>query len=670
MNPETSSASAESKEIILAGRPNSGKSTLFNRISNGKQRVANFAGCTVEKKTSPIFSETGNEFLLTDLPGLYSLQPTSQDEEVALSHLKSQKDKSHVVFVLDGNNLKQELTLPLMLKDLGYDLSIAVNMMDEVTANRKMLDLAGMKDVVGVPFFPISARTGDGVDALKKFIFKKNSASSIDCCAGAGDYSQAHTAELFERAKATSKRAMKFQTSEDSENRLLARDLRWDSILMHRAWGPLIFFAVMFLVFQSVFAGVAPLTNLVQMGISFLQDKVNALTFLPQIVVSSLSDGLLAGVGAVLVFVPQIAVLFLMIGFLEYSGYLPRMACMVDRALRPYGLEGKAFIPLLSSVACAVPGIMATRTIENQRSRLLTILISPLMTCSARLPVYTLLISTFVPRSHLGFMSVQGLVMFGMFMLGVVTALLVAMVLHKSGLFSSKQKVDFIYLPHYRRPNWPELFRYVKMRVIVFLKKAGTIIAGMSVLLWVLLSFPKNQSTTETFAAAGDKISQNASLSAEEKTAQQELLDHQLSSQRLQESIGGQLGVMMEPLFRPLGFDWRLTIGIISSLAAREVFVSTLGTVFALGDKSKEDTTTLTAALLNAKNEQGAARYTLATCLSLLVFFAFSLQCISTIGVTRRETNSWKIPAAMFLYMFCLAYVSSFVVYHVASHFL
>ncbi len=629
------------KEVILAGRPNSGKSTLFNRMANANQKVANYAGCTVEKKTASVI-DGETTFDLTDLPGVYSLKANSLDEEVALRHLEEKKG-SLVVFVVDGNNLEQELILPLLLKKQGHEVAIAVNMMDEVRANRRILDLAGMSDLAGIPFFPVSARLGEGVEALKKFVSRYSAT-------GASGHVTPPSVELHREARSEARRLGAL--NQGGNQVLRDRDARIDNFLLHRFLGPVVFLFAMFVVFQSIFTWAAPLSDGVEAGIGWLQEFTKT-NITHELAASLLADGVLAGIGAVLVFVPQIAILFLLIGLLEYSGYLPRVAYMVDRLMKPYGLDGKVFIPLLSSVACAVPGIMATRTIESQRTRLITILISPLMTCSARLPVYTLLISTFIPQAYYGIFSLQGLVMFGMYALAVVVALLVALVLHKLHFHKQKHLVDFIHLPRYRMPNWPELFRFVWTRVSSFLKKAGTIIAAMAILLWMLLSFP--QVSTEEITAA------NPGISAEE-------LEAKSSALQLQESYGGRLGQFLEPVFRPIGYDWKLTIGIVASLAAREVFVSTLGTVFALGEVD-EHSEGLSKTLLESKDENGQPLYTLATCVSLLVFFAFSLQCISTLGVAKRETNSWKIPLFMFGYMFLLAYGTAFFAFHLTRIF-
>lgn len=644
-------------EIILAGRPNSGKSTLFNQLSGGNQKVGNYSGCTVEKKTATVNWDS-QEFHLTDLPGMYTLEANSIDEQVAIRHLEEIKHQGKVVFVLDGNNLEQELPLPLLLKSRGYDLVIAVNMMDEVKANKKILDLVGMQGMAGIPFFGVSAKTGEGISSLKKYLQQQQKSGASNEKSGAS-YSSEDLVEQYRAAKKSSKEFRSFVKS-PKEDILRKRDALIDGFLLHKVFGPIVFLAVMFVVFQSIFTWASPVSDLVEQGISFLQELVKA-NVSHELMASLLSDGVLAGVGAVVVFIPQIAILFLLIGLLEYSGYLPRIAYMVDKLMKPYGLDGKVFIPLLSSVACAVPGIMATRNIESERTRILAIMISPLMTCSARLPVYTLLISTFIPAAQLGPFQLQGLVMFGMFVLAIVMALSVAFVLHRLQFSSRKHVIDLIHLPHYRSPNWKELARYVWMKVYSFLKKAGTIIAAMAILLWVLLTFPMNH----------DSHPQLVEQLANTNLAKEELLnlEQQHTALHLEQSFAGRLGHAMEPIFQPLGYDWKLTIGILASLAAREVFVSTVGTIFALGEVD-ETSETLTSALLQAKDSEGKPAYTLATCLSLLVFFAFSLQCISTIGVAKRESNSWKIPAIMFGYMFVLAYGSAFLVFQAASRWL
>ncbi len=640
-------------EIILAGRPNSGKSTLFNRIAGANQKVGNYAGVTVEKKTAEIVTEDGVTLDFTDLPGLYSFKPNTLDEQVALRHLEESRGRGHVVVVVDGNNLEQELTLPMMLREKGFSLTVAVNMIDEVAANKRILNLAGMTELAGIPFFGVSARTGEGVESLKKHLSRvRAAAAQPEPIQGLSNHD---VEQLFQNARREGLRVSGVNPPGNA-NALLLRDQQIDRWVLHPFLSPIFFFAVMFVVFQSVFTWAAPVSDLLETWLGGLGDFVkNHFTW--ELGASLIADGILAGVGSVVVFLPPIAILFFLIGLLEYSGYLPRIAFLVDRLMKPWGLDGKVFIPLLSSVACAVPGIMATRTIENHRTRLITIMIAPLMTCSARLPVYTLLIGTFIPSTRVAGLSLQGLVMFGMYMLGVVAALGVALLMHRLGLESSRPTVEIIHLPHYRTPDWISLLRFVWMRVAVFLKKAGTVIAGMSMLLWFVLSFPQHKELAAEFDSRIE-----SSISDVDRLR----LENEKAAALLEHSFGGRIGHALEPVFAPIGYDWKLTIGVISAQAAREVFVSTLGTIFALG-ATEENTESLSSTLLSAKKPDGTPLYHLGTCLSLLVFFAFSLQCVSTIGVAIRETNSWKIPLLMWAYMFALAYVGAFLAYRIGA---
>lgn len=648
---------------LLAGRPNSGKSSLFNQLSGGSSKVGNYAGCTVDKRSATVDWE-GKIIELADLPGIYSLEANGLDEKVALAELENAPPEALILIVMDGNNLREELELALLLRDRGLNIICVVNMLDEVRANKKILDLAGMANLSGLPFFGVSAKTGEGIQALRNYL-----ASTVGARVTEKKRLLGHAApeleQLFAEAEKNTKAVLTGNLQEPKRLALNQRNDWIDSVVLHRVLGPLIFLTIMFLVFQSVFTWAAPFSDFIDATILAAQAFVPSIISQP-LVASFLADGLLAGVGSVLVFVPQIALLFFMIALLELSGYLPRAAYMVDRILKPYGLDGKAFIPLLSSMACAVPGIMAARTMENPRGRLITIMVAPLMTCSARLPVYTLLIATFIPANKIWGFELQGLVMAGMYLLGIIFALLVAVILRFTLASQSGRKIDFLHLPYYRLPGLRELYRYVTERVWHFLKKAGTIIAAMSVLLWVILSFPRDQAFETSAQQRSLEISQQSSLSAEEKAQAEAVIASELASHRIEFSAGGQIGKMLEPLFRPLGFDWQLSLGLLASLAAREVFVSTLGTIFALGQVS-EESDSLKDVLLNAKDSAGNPRYTIATCLSLLVFFAFALQCISTIGVARRETNSWRVPAWMFAYTFVMAYGGALAVYTISS---
>jgi ferrous iron transport protein B len=652
-----------SREFLLAGRPNSGKTSLFNRLAGAEERVGNYAGCTVAKKTAQV-EWFGQSILLTDLPGIISIKPNSIDEKVALRELDKAPASAEVVTVIDGNNLLQELEFPLLLRERGHSVVIAVNMMDEVRANRKILNLAGMRELAGIPFFGISAKTGEGVDALKKFLAEKEPVKAA-ARKSVQNLDSALVAKILDRVEPEASRIVAPHQKVSGENLLEKRTDRIDFWLTHKFFGPLVFLLTMFVLFQSVFTWAGPLTDLIDSGVTFVSDLVRS-GVSNELLASLLADGVLAGVGAVIVFVPQIAILFTLISILELSGYLPRAAYMIDRIMKPYGLDGKVFVPLLSSMACAVPGIMAARSVENPRSRLVTIMISPLMTCSARLPVYTLLIAAFVPATSVWGLSLQGLVMAAMYALGIIMALAVALVLRFSMSNVEGRQIDFIHLPRYRWPSFKNVWYYVKVRVTSFLKKAGTIIALMSILLWAILSFPRDNAYIANHHALKAQIEANAGMAEGIKLAAIAEIDHKLTQHQLEYSLGGRLGKLVEPIFEPLGYDWKLSIGLIASLAAREVFVSTIGTVFALGSVD-ENSESLVSALRSEKRPDGTPAYTIATCLSLLVFFAFSLQCISTIGVARREANSWKIPIVMFIYMFAIAYGGAFLAYRLSQ---
>ena len=651
--------------FLIAGRPNSGKSTLFNILAGANQKVGNYSGCTVEKKMASL-NWGGKEINLTDLPGLYSLKANSVDEGVALEEIENATDCSHVLVVVDGNNIRQELSLPLLLKERGYSVLVAVNMMDEVEANKTILNLVGMTELAGIPFFGISAKTGEGVNTLKSYL-EQLEPNREKARGGLSQLENQDLKSMIHRAAREAKAIAASNVTMSDSRALDRRNETIDAVLTHRVAGPAIFLVTMFLVFQSVFAWASPMTDAIDGFFGWAAGA--AQEFIPYPLLTSLvGDGLIAGVGAVLVFVPQIFILFTMIALLELSGYLPRAAYMIDRLMKPWGLDGKVVIPLLSSVACAVPGIMSARSIENPRTRLVTVMIAPLMTCSARLPVYTLLIAAFIPATTIWGLNLQGMVMGGLFMLGVAMALVVALILKWTGKEKDGCAVDFIHLPNYRIPEFKMLVRYVSSRVMMFVKKVGKIIAAMTIILWALLTFPQDK----TFEMAVEQqivgVNADVSLTADAKKTAIVNLENSVAAHAIENSYGGRLGKLMEPLFAPIGYDWKLSIGLLASLAAREVFVATMGTVFALGEVD-EDSTSMVEKLRLAKRPDGSPAYTIATCLSLLVFFAFSLQCISTIAVAKRETNGWKIPILMFVYMFGLAYGGAFVVYQLGTQF-
>jgi ferrous iron transport protein B len=652
-----------SRVIALAGRPNTGKTTLFNALTGLRQRTANFAGCTVEKATGTMQS-SGGEVEVVDLPGTFSMLPQTEDEHVAFRFLSECSDAGQDLLVLcvaEASNLENDLVLPAGLKAAGYPVALAVNMIDEARLNGIKLDASELSGRMLMPVALVSARTGEGLeklDALLPSALRAEGSSVItmvDFRRATKKVLHALQDDAVEKARAAS--AASVTWPHRAVLPTVARSIRIDRVLMHPVAGLAILAAVMFLLFQALFVGARPIMDGLSGALGVFANSLRAL--LPDGALASLlCDGAIPGISAVVVFVPQIAILFAMIGFLEQSGYLPRAGAMVDRALRPFGLDGRVFIPFLSSFACAIPGIMATRTIPSEKRRIVTILLAPLMTCSARIPVYTLLITAFVPAAFrpLGFNG-QGVVMAGMYAFGVVLALLLALVMKFTSLHELHPSPATV-LPPYRVPSARELARYVWARCWHFLSRAGQVIFTLSLILWALAAFPRDAARLAPIQA--ELAAARAAPSPD--PALETALRGRLAAARIEGSVLGRTGRLIEPVFRPLGWDWRVSVASLSALAAREVFVGTLGTIYALGGESNASDG-LVKALQDAKNDDGTRRYGLATAVSLLVFFAIALQCVSTIVTVRRETNSWKIPALQFAFLFGLAYALSFTAY-------
>lgn len=645
--------------VALAGRPNTGKTTLFNALTGLRQRTANFAGCTVEKATGVALAD-GHEVEVVDLPGTFSLLPQTEDEKVSfrfLSECAAEGADLLVLCVAEASNLENDLVLPAGVKAAGYPAAVAVNMIDEARLNGLTVDARRLSDSLGLSVVPLSARTGEGVAEVAALL-KPGKKAELERAVDFRSAGQERLKALQAGAVATAAKAHGEAVSSRDKSVLktLARSIRIDRALMHWLLGPVVLAVTMFLVFQALFVGARPVMDLLSAGLAAFADALRAR--LPEGLLSSLlCDGAIPGVSAVVVFVPQIAILFTMIGFLEQSGWLPRAGAMVDRALRPFGLDGRVFIPFLSSFACAIPGVMAARTIPSEKRRLVTILLAPLMTCSARVPVYTLLITAFVPAAWkpLGFDG-QGVVMAAMYAFGVVTALLLALVLKRTSLHETRPSPALV-LPPYRLPHAKELARYVWARCWHFLSRAGQVIFFLSLILWALAAFPHGGVEERRAAEAVVRLravnAPAASLSAAEG---------EVKAQRIAHSALGRAGAVIEPVFRPLGWDWRVSVAALSALAAREVFVGTLGTIYALGGES-DASDGLVKALQDAREPDGTRRYSLATAASLLVFFALALQCVSTISVVRRETGGWRVPAMQFSFLFALAYAASFAAY-------
>jgi ferrous iron transport protein B len=646
--------------VALAGRPNTGKTTLFNALTGMRQKVANFAGCTVEKAVGEV-SIAGEDIEIVDLPGTHSLLPDTEDEKVAyrfLSECAEEGADLQILCVGEASNLSNCLALTAGLKAAGYPVALVVNMIDEARQNGVVIHPEALSDALGVPVALVCARHGEGLDDVLALMRPRPLRADLSEALDFRSASKRRLRDLQEAAIAASETAALVGVTLPPGALLptVSRSIRIDRVLLHPVAGPLILAATMFLLFQALFSWAKPVMDLLSAALAALSELLRAR--LPAGIVSSLlCDGAIPGVSAVVVFVPQIAILFTLIGALEHSGYLPRAGAMVDRALRPFGLDGKVFIPFLSGFACAIPGVMAARTIASEKRRLVAILLTPLMTCSARLPVYTLIITAFVPESFRpwGFNG-RGVVMAGMYVFGVMVALLLAMALKWTRLYEASPSPVTV-LPPYRVPRARELARYVWARCWHFLSRAGQVIFMVSIVLWAMAMFPRDVAVIGPLDAAVAAAS--VEPASPERDARLHRLQHRAAAARIEGSLLGMTGRAVEPVFRPLGWDWRVSVAVMSSLAAREVFVGTLGTIYAMG-REAGSSEGLVAALREAKKDDGSPRYSVATAAGLLIFFALALQCAATIAIVRRETGGWKWPAIQFAGFFILAYTLSY----------
>jgi ferrous iron transport protein B len=608
------------RTVALIGPPNCGKSTLFNRLTGMRQKVANYPGVTVEHHSGRMKSIGRNDLTLIDLPGIYSLATYSEDARVAVEVLTGKMPgvpkPDCVLLVLDATHLNRQLMLAAPVFSIGLPTLVLLNMSDQLEARGGKIDTLALARELGHPVALISAAHGKGLEAIPDFLLRAG--NRLD--------DGLRPVQLPVLQSAASCRSWATQVTARTKYQSPAASLwtrRLDSVLLHRVFGPLFFLVVVIAVFQVVFSLGQPLSD--GMGTMLTSAGAKAAMWLPDNWLRALlRDGLWNGVQSVLVFLPQILLLFLFIGVLEDSGYLARAALIADRVMRSIGLNGKAFIPLLSAYACAVPAIMATRTIENKRERIATILIAPFMTCSARLPIYTLIIAAFIPNQRFlgGILGLRALVMLGLYVAGFLAALVTAKMLNSSVMKASHAPF-ILELPQYRWPTVSSLGLRLYDRGKLFLKKAGTIILGVTFLVWVLSVLPIH----------GGQFS------------------------ALSTSVIGHLGHWIEPVIRPLGFNWKIGIGLLSSIVAREVIVGTLGTLYGM------DPATHSLGL------QVALRHdiTLGGAIALVVFFAFAMQCTSTLIIVRRETNSWKLPALQFCYMTTVAYVAALVANQVIS---
>ena len=605
------------RKIALVGNPNAGKSALFNSLTGARQKIANYPGVTVERKSGRMVLPTGEPVELTDLPGAYSLDPTSPDEEVTSKVVRGlfagEAVPDVLVVVLDASNLEQHLVFAQEVLALGKPTVVALNMLDLAERDGLVLDPSVLAEELGVAVVPTVAVRKRGLDELAEAI-----ASASGREAGPGQTGLSAT----ERRVAAHAMAQGATLSETAQHRLHAR---LDKVLLHPWLGPVILLALLFVMFQAVFAWATPFADALEGGVAWLSDKAAAA--LPAGLLSDfITQGVLAGVGSVVVFLPQIVILFAFILFMEASGYMARAAFLMDRLMAGVGLSGRSFIPLLSSFACAIPGIMATRSIADPRDRLTTILIAPLMTCSARLPVYAVIIAAFIPARSVGAgIGLQGLVLFALYVAGILGAMAVALVLRRS-VTKGAASGFIMELPKYQLPRLGDLLLGLWQRAWIFLRRAGTIIFMVTVVLWLLLSFPR--------AAPGES--------------------------QVDASIAGKMANGLAVVVEPIGFNRDMALALIPAMAAREVAVSSLATTYAVDAGDDEEAQAL------ALGDRLKANWTLPMALSFLAWFVFAPQCLSTIAVARRETNGWKWPTFMLAYLFGLAYVFAGLTYWLA----
>jgi len=711
----TSTPALDSRRVALAGNPNSGKTTLWNALTGRAGRVGNYPGVTVERLEAPMKSASGETLTLVDVPGCYSLTARSAEEEVAHDVLTGRLGDGRpgvVVAVVDASNLSRNLYLTLQIIELGAPVVVALNMMDTARTRGLAVDAARLGRELGVPVVAVVGHRAEGIEELRRAI----DAARVDPAARRGrayrlepedEVSLARARTLLGGARTDGELlfwltspaapadesigaealALRDELAKDGFGRrvILARYAecdrieklavddrarvretatdRADRILTHPVWGGLVFAGMMAAVFQAVFRGAEPLIAGVEAAIDAA--GVGLRGVVPQgLVQDLLVSGVLAGVGNILVFLPQILMLELFMAILEDTGYMSRAAYLMDRFMSRVGLQGKAFIPLMSSFACAIPGIMAARTVEGRKDRLVTILIAPFMSCSARLPVYTLVIAAVFSSSRpvAGFLSLGGLIMAAMYLLGILAAVLVAFVLKRTILRSPKPAL-VLELPAYRRPSAAALGRRLLRRARAFTFQTGSVILALSILLWALLAFPREGLGRAELARRTQRIEATTRPGPERTEALAGLAAADGAAQ-LEQSLGGRIGKAIEPLIRPLGFDWRIGIGLVASFAAREVLVSTLGQVYAVGADTDESSVGLRQALLRDKDPRtGAPRFTPLVGLSLMVFFVLACQCLSTVAVVRRETNSVRWPVFMIVSMNGLAWVASFAVF-------
>ena len=705
--------------IAVAGNPNTGKSTLFNNLTGLRQKTANYPGVTVERHTGTLRLNTGDA-LLVDVPGAYSLAAHSPDELVAsdvlLGRIDDLERPDAVLIVIDAANLRRNLFMATQIMELGIPVVIALNMIDLAKKRGIVINARKLAEKLGVTVVPVIAGTNQGTADIKAALEQAIQQPFADRASLVPEIRQAASDLLNINKRLTKLSLLEVERALidkeggaeqrfinavgagaaallDEQREILApgsnvaaleartryawidatvaqvegrekRSGNWvdviDQITSHPLIGAILFFAIMATVFQAVFSWAGPIMDAIDDATVYLGGIVS--TTLPPGALSSLIvDGVIAGVGSVIIFLPQIIILFAFIIFLEDSGYMARAAFLMDRLMRVCGLSGQSFIPMLSSFACAVPGIMATRVIPNPRDRLATMLAAPFMTCSARLPVYALLIAAFVPNvTWFGFFNLQGLVLFGLYVLGIVGGIFTALIMKRLAL-KGPTPTFLIEIPPYRLPNLKSMGIRLLERGRIFVKRAGTIIFTVALVIWALVYFPRPESLFEYYEA--QRVEAYATLANENLTEQLASIDNKEAAALVEQSYLGTAGKQLQPLFAPLGWDWKITAAVIASFPAREVVVAVLGTIYAVGDEVEETDRRLLDRLRSAKNTDGSPVFTIGVAVGLMIFYAFCLQCMATVAIMRRETNGWKWPVSAWLYMTGLGYLGALIAY-------
>ncbi len=699
--------------ITLIGNPNAGKSSLFNQLTGLRQKTGNFPGVTMDKKSGTWPIDSQNTATVIDLPGVYSIYPKSLDEQIVTDILANPRHPDYpdvAVVVVDASNLHRNLLLFTQVADLGVPTVLALNMLDVARQQTKLVNSVRLAMRLGVPVVRINARTGEGIDQLKKAVLgqihepmlpgklffdpaeeataliadtkaqyqlsnnylalqyviqhdgfsflNQPQRTGLDTLIDKYQFSEPtfQAGETITRYKRIATVVAEAVTDERPANQPTWSQ-KLDRVLLHPVWGYAIFGFVLLLIFQAIFAWAQPFMDAIDTGVAWLNGQLKeSLPAGP--LTDLLTDGILAGIGGILVFIPQIAFLFFLIALLEESGYMARVMVIMDRIMRKFGLNGRSVVPLISGVACAVPAIMATRSIGTRRDRLITILVTPLMSCSARLPIYTILIALVVPNQRfLGLFHLQGLALMSLYLLGLVSALLAAYVLKL--VLKTKERGYFIMeLPTFKLPRWNHVGLTVWESVRSFVWEAGRVILAISIVLWVLSSY-----------GPGNAMEQAENRVRQEKSARSgEELQNRIASERLEASYAGAFGHFIEPAIRPLGYDWKIGIALLSSFYAREVFVGTMSTIYSIGSGADDANVTIRDRLRQERNPiTGGPMYTPALAWSLLVFYVFAMMCMSTLAATQRETKSWTWPAVQLAYMMVLAYVAAFATYQLMS---